>query len=236
MRLQKYIAHAGIASRRKAEKMIEAGQVKVNGQVVLEQGVQVKPGDLVEVRGKKISLEEEKTTLVLNKPRGVISTAEDEKGRPTVLDYAKGYEDLRLYPVGRLDRDTTGLILLTDDGDLTYRLTHPSFEVEKTYHATVGGIVSREEIKKLREGILLEDGMTAPGKFKIMEVRNDKTRVACTIHEGKNRQIRRMFEALGHPVLYLKRISYGPIKLGSLPSGQLRGLSAAEKKWLRALR
>src|SRR5699024_5281396 len=151
--------------------------------------------------------------LMLNKPRDVMSTTSDEKGRKTVLDFVEN-KDNRLYPVGRLDRNTTGLILITNDGETAHKLLHPSFEIEKTYRANVDGIVNKEELKKLNEGIELDDGMTLPAKFKILEVRNNKTRLSCTIREGRNRQIRRMFEAIDHPVLSLQRIRVGELKLG----------------------
>lgn len=236
MRLQKYLAHAGVASRRKAEVMISRGRVAVNGKIIRTQGTQVEPGDLVEVDGRPVDLDEPKTSLVLNKPRNIISTASDEKGRRTVLDFVKDYEDLRLYPVGRLDRNSSGLIVLTNDGDLAQVLTHPSYGVKKTYEATVEGEVSPETAMKLSKGIELEDGPTAPASFRIKEVRKNKTRMTCQIGEGRNRQIRRMFEAVGHPVLDLKRTAVGKIRLGRLPSGQTRPLNNGELKWIDSLK
>ncbi len=235
MRLQKFMAHAGVASRRKSEEIIAAGRVKVNGELVREQGYLVEPGDIVTVDGKRIRMERENVILMLNKPRDVLSTTSDEKGRKTVLDFVEDSEH-RLYPVGRLDRNTTGLILLTNNGEIAHKLLHPSFEIEKTYRATVDGVVTKEELRQLNTGIELEDGMTLPAKFRIIEVRNNKTRLSCTIREGRNRQIRRMFEAIDHPVLSLQRIQVGELKLGRLPMGKTRKLNNQELKWLQSIR
>lgn len=233
MRLQKYMAHSGVASRRKSEEMIAQGKVKVNGKIIREQGYIVERGDVVEVNGKKIEPESQMVYVMLNKPRGVLSTASDEKNRKTVLDCIDEFKDLRLYPVGRLDRDTSGLILLTNDGEFTQKMLHPKFELEKTYYATVEGNVRKEELRPLIEGIELEDGITAPGKFRIVGKRSAKTRIECKIREGRNRQIRRMFEAIGHPVVSLERTQFGTLKLGRLGKGSYRELTEKEVEALR---
>lgn len=235
MRLQKYMAHCGLASRRKCEEYIEAGKVKVNGTVIREHGYQVEPGDRVEFNNKVLKLEEKMVYIALNKPRGILSTASDEKGRETVLDCIGDIGNTRVYPVGRLDRDTSGLILLTNDGGLTQKLLHPREEVTKVYLATVEGSLKEEDLHALNNGIMLEDGMTAKASFRVLEERNKKTRLECRIHEGRNRQIRRMFEAVGHPVVFLERIEIGPIKLGSLGRGQFRHLSEGEVAKLKRI-
>lgn len=174
MRLQKYMAHAGVASRRKCEEIIAEGRVKVNGEVVDTQGYIVEEGDRVTVDGKKVWPVKRNTYILMNKPRGIVSSAKDNKDRQTVLDLLSSDIRARLYPVGRLDMDSSGLILLTDDGELTERLLHPKYEIEKTYKVTVNGLVTEEEAKELSKGVKLKDGMTAPGEFKIIEHRNKK--------------------------------------------------------------
>ena len=234
MRLQKYMAHAGVASRRKCEEIIAEGRVKVNGEVVNTQGYIVEEGDRVTVDGKKVWPVKRNTYILMNKPRGIISSAKDNKDRQTVLDLLSTDIRARLYPVGRLDMDSSGLILLTDDGELTERLLHPKYEIEKTYKVTVNGLVSEEEAKELSKGVKLKDGMTAPGEFKIIEHRNKKTRLECTIREGRNRQIRRMFESLGYEVIQLERIAFGPLKISGLGKGDYRPLREKEIRSLKS--
>lgn len=234
MRLQKYMAHAGVASRRKCEEIIAEGRVKVNGEVVDTQGYIVEEGDRVTVDGKKVRPVKRNTYILMNKPRGIVSSAKDNKDRQMVLDLLSSDIRARLYPVGRLDMDSSGLILLTDDGELTERLLHPKYEIEKTYKVTVNGLVSEEEAKELSKGVKLKDGMTAPGEFKIIEHRNKKTRLECTIREGRNRQIRRMFESLGYEVIQLERIAFGPLKITGLGKGDYRPLREKEIRSLKS--
>lgn len=234
-RLQKVIAHAGVASRRKAEEMIAQGMVSVNGKVVKELGTKVTNSDRIEVNG--IPLEQEgKRYFLLYKPRGVISAVKDDKGRKVVTDFFPHVKE-RIYPIGRLDYDTSGLLLLSNDGEFTNLLAHPSYEVQKTYIAKVQGIPSREALKKLETGINLEDGKTAPAKVKLksLDKRKGNSIVEIIIHEGRNRQVRRMMEAIGHPVLKLKREQYGTLNLYGLNSGDSRELTPHEVKQLRTL-
>ncbi|AMX83034.1 pseudouridine synthase [Geobacillus subterraneus] len=234
-RLQKVIARAGIASRRKAEEMILQGRVKVNGRVVTELGVKVGPSDDVEVDGIPVE-REEPVYYLLYKPRGVISSVKDEKGRKVVTDFFKDLHQ-RIYPVGRLDYDTSGLLLLTNDGDFANLLMHPRYEIEKVYVAKVKGIPTREQLKQLEKGVLLEDGMTAPAKVKLLSADRKKRTaiVEIRIHEGRNRQVRRMFEAIGCEVLKLKRERYAFLDLKGLRPGEYRELTPHEVKLLRAI-
>ncbi|MBY0122541.1 23S rRNA pseudouridine(2605) synthase RluB [Bacillus sp. S/N-304-OC-R1] len=232
-RLQKVIAHAGLASRRKAEQLILEGHVKVNGKVVKELGVKVSSSDKVEVSGIPIE-REEPVYFLLYKPRGVISSVQDDKGRKVVTDYLPAVEQ-RIYPIGRLDYDTSGLLLLTNDGEFANLLMHPKSEVEKVYVAKVKGIPSREKTRSLEKGIKLEDGMTAPARVKMisMDKKKQTAIIELTIHEGRNRQVRRMFEAIGHPVMKLKRERYGTLTLQGLKAGEARELTTHEVKQLR---
>lgn len=234
-RLQKVIAHAGIASRRKAEQLILAGKVKVNGKVVSELGVKVATTDQVEVNGIQIE-KESPVYFLFYKPRGVISSVKDEKGRKVVTDFFQHIEE-RVYPVGRLDFDTSGLLLLTNDGEFAHLLMHPKNEVEKTYVAKTKGIPTREQLRLLEKGIMLDDGKTAPANAKLLSL--DKKRqtaiVQLTIHEGRNRQVRRMFEKIGCPVMKLKRERYGFLTLHGMNTGDLRELTPHEVKQLRVL-
>lgn len=234
-RLQKVIAHAGIASRRKAEELILEGRVKVNGSVVKELGRKVTASDRVEVDGVQIE-SEEPVYFLFYKPRGVISSVQDDKGRKIVTDFFETIEQ-RIYPVGRLDYDTSGLLLLTNDGEFANLLMHPSNEIEKVYVAKTKGIPSREKLTGLSRGIVLEDGKTAPARVKLMTVdkKKDTAIVEIAIHEGRNRQVRRMFEAIGHPVLKLKRERYGFLTLNGLRTGEIRELTHHEVKQLRVL-
>ncbi|MCX8046586.1 MAG: rRNA pseudouridine synthase [Anoxybacillus gonensis] len=234
-RLQKVIAHAGVASRRKAEQLIVEGKVRVNGKVVTELGVKVSPQDRIEVDG--IPLErEEPVYYLLYKPRGVICSVKDEKGRKVVTDFFK-HVNKRIYPIGRLDYDTSGLLLLTNDGEFANLLMHPRYEIEKVYIAKVKGIPAREKVKQLEKGVALEDGVTAPAKAKVLSIdkRKQTAIVELRIHEGRNRQVRRMFEAIGHPVLKLKRERYAFLDLKGMNPGDYRELSPHEVKQLRAL-
>ncbi|MET3575103.1 pseudouridine synthase [Bhargavaea ullalensis] len=234
-RLQKVIAAAGLASRRKAEEMIKDGKVTVNGKTVTELGTKVSPSDAIEVEGVRIE-REEKVYYLLYKPRSVLSAVTDDKGRKTVTDLFPEVEE-RLYPVGRLDYDTTGVLLLTNDGEFAYQMTHPKFNIEKTYVARTKGIPSKEQLKKLERGVVLEDGKTAPARAKILSVDKKMNRaiVSLTIHEGKNRQVKRMFEAIGCPVQKLKRESFGFLGLHGMNAGDRRELTAHEVKQLRVL-
>ena len=224
MRLAKYLANAGVASRRASEDIVRAGRVTVGGETVKDPARDVGRDDAVVVDGKPVAqARTERVVYALNKPAGVVSTARDPQGRPTVVTMVPQTE--RLYPVGRLDIDTTGLILLTNEGDLAHRLTHPSFEVEKTYRAVVSGPPVREpQLQALRDGVELDDGRTAPARVK----RVSADTIEITIHEGRKRQVKRMCEAVGHPVKRLERVAFGPLALGELPRGRWRKLSAGE--------
>jgi 23S rRNA pseudouridine2605 synthase len=231
MRLAKYLAHAGAASRRAAETLIAAGRVSVDGEVVIDPARDVGPQSRVSLDGQTLDGPEPRVLYALNKPLGVLSTARDTHGRPTVLDLMPAGPP-RLYPVGRLDADTSGLIVITNDGELANRLTHPSFEVPKTYVARVArGPVSQEALAALRGGIDLDDGPTAPALVR----RAGANTIELTIREGRNRQVRRMCAAVGHPVTELRRIAFGPLRLDGLKEGAHRRLSDAEAGSLRAL-
>lgn len=229
MRLAKYLAHAGVASRRAAEGLIVAGRIAVDGEIVRDPARDIAEGNRVEVDGLPLAGPEKRVVYAVHKPPGVLSTARDTHGRPTVLDLVRG-EQRRLYPVGRLDADSSGLILLTNDGELANLLTHPRYEVPKTYRVRVaGGPVSDRALAALRAGVELEDGPSAPAE--VRRVRGDELEV--TIREGRNRQVRRMCEAVGHRVLALQRLSLGPVRLGDLKPGAHRRLSPAEIAGLR---
>jgi 23S rRNA pseudouridine2605 synthase len=231
VRLVKYLAHAGVSSRRAAETLIAAGRVSVDDQIVTDPARAVADASRVAVDGRPLQGPEPRVHYAVNKPVGVVSTAHDTHGRPTVTELVPA-QGLRLYPVGRLDADSSGLILLTNDGELANRLTHPSFELPKTYLARVGGgTVGEGELRALRGGIDLEDGPTAPAHAR----RVSGNLLELTIHEGRNRQVRRMCEAVGHPVLELRRVGFGPLRLEGLQPGAHRRLSAAEVERLRAL-
>ena len=229
MRLAKHLAHAGVASRRAAEKLVFAGRVTVGGEVVRDPARDVTETDEIAVDRKPIGDSEgPRAVYLVNKPAGVVSTAHDTHGRRTIVDLVKG--DRRLYPVGRLDADTTGLILLTDDGELAYKLTHPSFQVPKVYRAVVRNPPVREAaLRRLCEGVELEDGRTSPAKVR----RIGPNELELTIHEGRKRQVRRMLDLVGHRVETLERVSFGPLRLGTLPRGGHRRLTAAEVERLR---
>ncbi|QOR35815.1 rRNA pseudouridine synthase [Clostridium sp. 'deep sea'] len=227
IRLQKFMALCGVASRRASEKLIAEGRVKVNGIIVAEMGVKIDPEkDIILVNNKKIRLEQKKVYLLLNKPLGVITSVSDDLHRTTVVDLVNIPE--RIYPVGRLDYNTTGAIILTNDGDVAYKLTHPSRGVWKKYLVDIEGYISDEQISKLKKGVVLEEGKTAPARLKLIFRTKQKSKVELSIHEGKNRQIRRMFETLNRKILKLKRLEVGSIKLGDLREGEWRYLSDKE--------
>ena len=223
-RLQKLIARAGICSRREAEKLIAAGRVKVDGQIVRELGAKANLNQNISVDGKLLTFDDEKIYLMLNKPRGYVSTAHDERGRKTVLDLLGENFQGRVYPVGRLDLNSEGLILLTNDGDLTNALIHPRYEVSKTYRVKISGDVTEEKLDRLRAGVELDDGLTAPAEIYLL----DKDLVEVTIHEGRNRQVRRMLAAVGCDVKRLRRIKFAGLTLDGLKVGKFRELTAAE--------
>ena len=226
-RLQKIISQAGIASRRAAEQMITDGRVRVNGKVVTELGTKYDAALVkIEVDGKAIGSSEEKVYFLLNKPKGYISTARDERGRRTVLDLLPHIKE-RIYPIGRLDNNTEGLLLLTNDGVLMNGLLHPRFEVNKTYIARVETAPTDGELEKLRTGIKLADGLTAPAIVELM-TDAEKVKVRLTIHEGRNRQVRRMLKAIGHEVLALKRVSFAGLNLNGVKRGKYRALTEKE--------
>jgi 23S rRNA pseudouridine2605 synthase len=234
-RLQKYLARCGVASRRTSEQIIVGGRVRVNGQVAAELGTTVDPGtDRVEVDGRVIAPPTGHTYVLLNKPIGVVSTASDPQGRRTVLDLVE--TDARLYPVGRLDYDSEGLILLTDDGDLALRLTHPRHTVEKEYAALLTGDVTDAALTRLRDGVPLDGRATVPARVERGDSGPDGTWVRITIREGRNRQIRRMAEYVGLGVNRLIRVRIGPLRLGTLPPGSWRMLSTAEVAALQGTR
>lgn len=227
-RLQKVMAAAGVASRRVSENLIAAGRVTVNGEIVSEPGRRVLPTDLIAVDGIAIQTDTTKRYLMLNKPVGVVSSLADESGRPDLRQFTDRYEE-RLFNVGRLDAQTSGLLVLTNDGDLAHVLAHPSFGVSKTYIAKVSGAMSPQTVGKLTKGIDLEDGPIAADKARILGAPSrGESMVEITLHSGRNRIVRRMLDAVGHPVLELVRRQFGPLHLGTLPVGQIRDLTKVE--------
>ncbi|MCT4597631.1 MAG: rRNA pseudouridine synthase [Vallitalea sp.] len=233
VRLQKYLADAGIASRRKAEKLIADGKVSVNGKIIKELGRKVSSQDIIKYEGKVVKNNNKLIYIILNKPTGYISTVSDEKGRKTVMDLIDIKS--RLYPVGRLDYNTSGLLILTNDGDLTYKLTHPKHEVEKKYLVTVSGEPDEESLDKLRIGANLGEYTTSSSRIKVLERGNGKTKLEVIIHEGKNRQVRKMFEYIGCDVIKLKRVSIGKIKIKGISQGKYRQLTKEEIRYLKKL-
>ncbi|WP_373898417.1 pseudouridine synthase [Haloimpatiens sp. FM7315] len=233
-RLQKYMASCGIASRRKCEEFIREGKVEVNGIKVKELGFKIDSSiDKVNYLGKEINPEVNKLYIMLNKPTGIISSAKDEKGRKTVVDLVDVTE--RIYPVGRLDYDTSGLIILTNDGDIYNKLIHPREEIKKVYEGTIKGIVSQDEINKFCNGIDIGGYITSNAEFKLLDVISGNSKVEMAIHEGKNRQIRKMCSSIGHEVITLKRKSIAKITLGSLKEGCWRYLTKSELEYIENL-
>ncbi len=233
MRLQKFLAAAGVSSRRAAEEIIKEGRVAVNGTTVTEMGFIVDPKhDEVRLDNRPVVPAEKTVYLLLNKPEGYITTLHDPYGRPTVNELVSD-AGVRIYPVGRLDMDTSGLLLLTNDGETAFRLAHPSYGVEKEYLARVQGLPAASTLLQLGQGVALPDGVTSPAKVRLVKGNRLNSLVALTIHEGRNRQARRMLEAVGHPVVSLKRVRFGPLTLDGLRSGQWRFLSAREVEQLR---
>ena len=227
-RLQKVMAAAGVASRRICEQYIAEGRVEVNGQIVTEPGRRVDPAvDLVAVDGVAVQLDTSRRYVMLNKPVGVLSSMRDERGRPDLRTFTSDYPE-RLFNVGRLDSDTSGLLLLTNDGALAHVLAHPSFGVSKTYIATVDGAITPQALAKLTRGITLEDGPIAADKARILQARSGTSMVEVTLHSGRNRIVRRMLDAVGHPVLQLVRRSFGPLHLGTLQAGAARDVTKVE--------
>ena len=237
MRINKYIALCGVASRRKAEELILAGRVTVNDEVMTELSYKVdEENDIVKVDDKLIKEENKLVYILLNKPEGYITTVKDQFDRPSVLDLVSDIKE-RVYPIGRLDYETSGLLLLTNDGDLTYKLTHPKHEVDKTYVARVKGKLTKEEIERFKTGLKIEDYTTAPAKLKVIKYdeQRDSSLLEIKIHEGKNRQVRKMCKAINHPVLRLRRSAMGKIKLGDCEIGKYRYLTEDEIKYLKNL-
>ncbi|MDI6943663.1 MULTISPECIES: pseudouridine synthase [Microbacterium] len=235
IRLQKVLANAGVASRRVSEQLIVEGRVRVNGTVVTELGTRIDPEkDLVDVDGTAVQLDTTKRYVMLNKPTGVVSTMKDDRGRTDLRRFTREWEE-RLYNVGRLDADTSGLLVLTNDGELAHVLAHPSFGVTKVYIAKVEGRVTPQTIAKLTRGIELEDGPIAADKARLLDTSGDSSLVELTLHSGRNRIVRRMMAAVGHPVLELVRRQFGPLHLGTLPVGQTRELTKVERGALLTL-
>lgn len=234
MRLQKYLANAGVASRRKSEELIKDGKVTVNGTIITELGTKVSDKDEVYIENRKISIYERHVYIMMNKPAGCITSAKDQFSRYSVTDLLNGVSE-RVYPVGRLDYDTTGLLLLTNDGSLAFKLTHPSMGIKKTYSALVKGVPTADDIALFQEGLEIDGRKTSPAEMKVIrELKNDSI-VEITIHEGRNHQVKKMCTAIGHPTITLKRISLGPLALGGLKEGQWRHLNESEVKMLTDL-
>ncbi|WIV10964.1 pseudouridine synthase [Proteiniborus sp. MB09-C3] len=235
MRLQKFMAQCGIASRRKSEEIIADKRVKVNGIIITELGHKIDPlHDIITVDNKRIKHREKKVYIIMNKPKGYVTTVSDEYNRKTVLDLIKNIKE-RVYPVGRLDYDTSGLLLLTNDGELAYRLIHPKYEVVKTYIATVKGKPIEEELERFRNGLEIDGHITSEAEIEVLSSINDKSVVKIQIHEGKNRQIRKMCDKIGHPVTSLKRIAIGDLELGTLKKGCWRFLNDKEIEYLKKI-
>ncbi len=233
VRLQKYLADCGVASRRGAEKIIKQGRVFVNGEKVTQMGVTVDENyDTVTLDGEKLRQSNKKIYIMLNKPVGFVTTVSDDKGRPTVLDLTSDIS-ARIYPVGRLDYDTEGLLLLTNDGELTYKLTHPKNNIEKTYVAEVTGNITMETLVNLRRGVVIDGVKTAPATVEVIGATKLGTKLEITIHEGRNRQVRKMFESCGCLVKRLERIREAGLNLGHLPKGKWRKLSESEVNMLK---
>ncbi len=235
MRLQKYMALCGVASRRASEELIKNGQVQVNGKVVLEMGTVVYPDkDRVSVDGKTVRPEKKKVYIMLNKPVGIVTSLKDEKGRTVVTDLIEGVDE-RIYPVGRLDSDTSGLLLLTNDGELAFKLTHPSKRIFKKYIAIVEGLPNKGELERLRNGIKIDGRVTSKAKVKVLKNFGEDSILEIEIFEGRNRQVKKMCEAVNHPVKKLKRVAFGELQLGGLEAGNWRFLNDEELSFIRSL-
>ena len=229
MRLQKYLAMCGVASRRAAEEIILQGRVKINGEKCTILGTKVAEGDVVTVDGETVTPEEKKYYIMLNKPTGYMTTVSDEEGRPTVMDLVADISK-RVYPVGRLDCNTEGLLLLSNDGDFTYKITHPKHKLDKTYEVFVSGNAERNALKKLEQGVYIDGRKTAPAVVDVVDYGKNSAVISITIHEGRNRQVRKMCASVGFKVMGLKRVSEGGLSLGNLPLGRWRHLTEAEVK------
>lgn len=227
IRLQKYLADAGICSRRKAEEYIEEGKVKVNNEIITQLGTKINIDDIVYFDNKKVNIDKQKIYIILNKPKEYITTVKDQFNRPTVIDLIKDI-DFRLLPVGRLDYDTSGLLIMTNDGDLIYKITHPKHNINKVYIAQIKGIPTEREIEQFKNGLYIDDYRTSEADFEIIKSNKNFSHVKIIIHEGKNRQVRKMCEAIGHKVISLERIAVGNIFLGDLAVGQYRYLTQNE--------
>lgn len=228
VRLQKYLSQCGIASRRKAEELIRMGRICVDGLVVTDMGIKIVPGkNIVSCDGRAIACQERMLYILLNKPKGYVTTLSDPQGRPIVTSLLKDFPE-RLFPVGRLDLDTEGALILTNDGEFAQKIQHPSHEITKTYEAIVAGHPSQIKLDQLEKGVLLDEKLTAPAKLSVLKKNRHSTLVEITIHEGRKRQVRKMFETVGNPVLHLKRIAYGKLKLHKLPTGKFRILSSQD--------
>ncbi len=235
MRLQKYLALSGVASRRNAEKMILEGRISVNHRTVTEMGFLVDENcDLVEADGNPVSIQNEKHYIAYNKPVGEVTTVSDPEGRATVMDKFRDFP-VRLYPVGRLDYDSEGLLLLTNDGDMMNHVLHPSREVSKVYLAKVSNQVTDDEIRMLRRGVAVDGKLTSPASVRLIRRETFDTVLLISIHEGRNRQVRKMVQAIGHQVVSLKRVEFGPVALGNLPSGKWRRLTENEIRKLKSI-
>ncbi len=232
-RLQKLLARAGLGSRRSCEELIRAGRVAVNGNKVDELGAKAAPDADIRVDGRRVEIPQDRVYIVINKPPGYVTTRHDPQGRPTVMDLVPAELRKRVFPVGRLDQDSTGLLLLTDDGDLTQRLLHPKHHIAKEYLADVEGVPSETHLRRLRSGIKLDDGPTHPAEVMLVAQGGGESRLRITITEGRNRQVRRMCWAIGHPVRRLKRVALGPLRLGELSLGEVRVLSQGQLQALR---
>ena len=235
IRLQKWLSMAGIASRRKAEEMILSGRVSVNGEIITELGAKANPAaDVLAVDGKPAEIAQEKVYIMLHKPEGVVTTVTDPFGRQTVMDYMP--EGTRLYPVGRLDANTSGLLLMTNDGEWAQKLTHPKHEIKKTYVAVVKGVPTVESLRTFRQGVIIDGKKTAPAQVRLEErlpikgAKSQNAKLTITIYEGRNRQVRKMCEAIGHKVVSLKRVDVGGLELGNLAKGKWRNLTGKEVK------
>ena len=230
IRLQKYLAQCGVTSRRNAEKLISQGRVQVDGVTVTAMGIKIVPGkQIVSLDGKEIRDETEHLYILLNKPKGFVTTLSDPQGRPIVTSLIKDIQT-RLFPVGRLDLDTEGALLLTNDGELAQKIQHPKFGVNKSYEAQVSGLPTKKNIARLERGILLDGKKTSRAHIRIKKKFKNSSLIKITIHEGRKRQVRKMFQAIGHPVIHLKRVSYGHLHLGNLPTGKYKRLNLSDIK------